>query len=162
MSLETAHSGIPDDRVLESCRGIPSRERMLRGPVAYIECLECIPCNPCEGACPFGAIKIGAVLSDAPVLNEELCVGCGSCIGKCSGLAITVINKAYSPEKASLELPYEYLPVPECGAEVDAVDRRGTAVCKATVNKVRMDTGTCIVTIVFDKEHADSVKSIRI
>lgn len=161
MSLGIAYTGIPNSEELANCKGIASQLRMQKGPVAHIECIECVPCNPCESACPFGAIKIGDAISNTPVLDEDKCIGCGNCIGKCSGLAITVINKAYSADMVSLELPYEYLPVPVCGEALNAVDRTGAIVCKAKIEKVRKDHGTCIVTIVFDKEYADVVKSIR-
>lgn len=157
-----SYSGIPSADELCSCRGIPSRERMEAGPVAVVECIQCIPCNPCESACPFGAIKVGSPMTNAPVLDEARCVGCGSCIAKCPGLAITVINLNAGDGLAALDFPYEYLPLPKAGDEVQAVDRSGAVVCPARVVSV---TGagsgeTAVVRIEFDRAEAGRVKSI--
>ena len=38
-----AYTGIPSAEELSSCAGIPTRERMAKGPVAVIECIQC-PC----------------------------------------------------------------------------------------------------------------------
>lgn len=64
-----AYTGIPSAEELGSCAGIPTRERMAKGPVAVIECIQCIPCNPCEMACPTGAISLGGAISNAPKLD---------------------------------------------------------------------------------------------
>lgn len=131
------------------------------GAKARIDCFECIPCNPCESACPVGAIKIGSAIYNTPALDTNICIGCGRCVSRCSGLAITVINRNYSDSDVSLELPYEYLPLPRLGSEVTAVDREGNAVCKARVEKIREDRNTHVIKIVFDKQYADIVRSIK-
>lgn len=59
-------TGIPSAEELRGASGIPSQERMKKGPVAVIECVQEIPCNPCENACPFGAIKIGDPITNCP------------------------------------------------------------------------------------------------
>lgn len=159
-----AYTGIPSAEELASCAGFPSAARMARGPVAMIECLQCIPCNPCEHACPTGAISLGGEISNAPRLDEEKCIGCGRCIAECPGLAISVINKAYAPGEASLDFPFEYLPLPRTGDSVQAVDRAGASVCAAKVLAVinpPENDGTAVVRIAFPLEYADRVKSIR-
>ena len=98
-----AYTGIPSAAELESCAGIPTRERMAKGPVAVIECIECIPCNPCELACPTGAISLGGSISNTPKLDGDKCIGCGKCIARCPGQAISVLNLAYSAEGAAAE-----------------------------------------------------------
>ena len=84
-----AYTGIPSAEELSSCAGIPTRERMAKGPVAVIECIQCIPCNPCEMACPTGAISLGGAISNAPKLDGDKCIGCGKCVARCPGQAIT-------------------------------------------------------------------------
>ena len=101
-----AYTGIPSAEELSSCAGIPTRERMAKGPVAVIECIQCIPCNPCEMACPTGAISLGGAISNAPKLDGDKCIGCGKCVARCPGQAITVLNMAYSADKATLDFPY--------------------------------------------------------
>ncbi len=157
------YTGIPSAAELAACKGIPSRERMERGAVAVIECVQCIPCNPCESACPFGAITVGSPMTNAPVLDGEKCIGCGSCIARCPGLAITVINLTHGENMATLDFPYEYLPLPEAGSTVTAVDRSGEAVCDAKVLSVSNTAPgeTCVVRIEFPSSQADRVKSIR-
>lgn len=78
-------TGIPSAEELRGASGIPSQERMKKGPVAVIECVQEIPCNPCENACPFGAIKIGDPITNLPVLDGEKCTGCGTCVAMCPG-----------------------------------------------------------------------------
>lgn len=144
--------------------GYPSEERFNKGPVAVIECTQEIPCNPCEFACPFGAISVGEPITNRPVLDEEKCIGCGVCIAKCPGLAIFVVDKTYSDEMASISFPYEFLPLPEKGEEVIAVDRSGEAVCKARVIKIdlsKKNDRTAVLSITVPREKSDVVRSIK-
>ncbi len=137
---------------------------MARGPVAQLECVQCIPCNPCEQACAAGAISVGNPITNRPVLDAEKCVGCGKCISKCPGLAITVIDMAYGNGLATLDFPYEYIPLPEPGDRVTAVDREGVPVCGAEVLSVSppaANGGTGIIRIAFPLAEADRVKSVR-
>ena len=159
-----AYSGVPSEEELAACPGVPSRARMARGAVAYIECVQCIPCNPCQQACPQGAITVGTPMTNMPVLDENKCVGCGRCVSKCPGLAITVINKACGGGLATLDFPYEYLPLPKVGDTVEAADRLGQAVCPARVLAVRSDggdEGTRVIRIEFPLDEADRVRTIR-
>ncbi|MFR5780390.1 MAG: NADH-quinone oxidoreductase subunit I [Oscillospiraceae bacterium] len=159
-----AYTGIPSAEELSSCAGIPTRERMAKGPVAVIECIQCIPCNPCEMACPTGAISLGGAISNAPKLDGDKCIGCGKCVARCPGQAITVLNLAYSADKATLDFPYEFLPLPAEGDTVRAVNRAGAPVCEAAVLSVRKpkeNDGTCVIRIAFPAEYAGEVKSIE-
>ena len=158
------YTGVPSAEELKNCPGVPSEERMRKGRVACVECVQEIPCNPCEHACPTGAIRLGGEISEAPSLDEEKCIGCGKCIAKCPGLAITVVNKAYAPGEASLDFPFEYLPLPGIGDSVQAVDRAGASVCEAKVLAVinpPENDGTAVIRIAFPLEYTDRVKSIK-
>ncbi|MGX8702567.1 4Fe-4S dicluster domain-containing protein [Caproiciproducens sp.] len=136
MSGELLSKGILTTEYLQSLSMFPSEERMKRGPVAVAECTEKIPCNPCEASCRFQAIYIGENISNTPKINFDACVGCGSCITACSGLAIFVLDKSYSDTYGTVSFPFEYLTELQEGDMVDAVDRSGQVVCKGTVKKI--------------------------
>ena len=143
---------------------IPSEKRFNKGPVAVVECIQQIPCNPCEAACKQEAIKIGEPITKLPVLNEERCTGCGLCIAKCPGLAIFVVDKAYSDLQATVAFPYEYTPLPKANQAVTAVNRQGEVVCDAMVLKVvnpKAYDKTPVVTVAIPKKYADEVRSIK-
>ena len=156
--------GFPTIEELEEYGRMPSEERYRKGPVAVIECLQEIPCNPCEAACKFGAIYVGMPITNLPVLNEEKCTGCGQCIAQCSGLAIFVVDKTYSETEATVSFPHEYLPLPEKGQRVRAVNRAGEYVCDATVLRIvnsKMNDHTPVVTVAIPQNFADDVRGME-
>lgn len=164
MNKGVMYTGIPSKEELAACPGVPTEERMAKGRVACIECVQEIPCNPCEGTCPVGAITVGEQITHLPVLHGEKCTGCGMCVANCPGLAITIIDKTYSDTEAVVEFPFEYLPLPEKGDTVDAVNRGGEVVCKGTVTsvkKLKAYAGTAVVGIAIPKEYADEVRSMK-
>ena len=157
-------TGIPSREELASFPGRPSEERMRKGRVAVVECLQEIPCNPCEPACRFGAIKIGENITALPCLDEELCTGCGQCVPQCPGLAIFIVNKSYSDTEATIDFPYEYLPLPNKGDTVEAVDRGGRTVCPGRVVRVTdlpANGGTNVVCLAVPKQYADEVRGMK-
>lgn len=150
------------DLVNSNC--YPSEERLNKGPVAVIECNEQIPCNPCEVACKFNAIKVGKPITNLPILDENLCTGCGLCISRCPGLAIFVIDKTYSDKEGIVSFPYEYFPLPEKGSIVEAVDRKGKIVCKGEIIRVlnpKKYDRTPVVSIKVPKEQIHEVRGIK-
>lgn len=158
------YTGVPTDQELSAFPGKPSEERMRKGRVAVVECLQEIPCNPCESSCKFGAIQIGENITALPCLNEEACTGCGLCVAQCPGLAIFIVNKAYTETEATVDFPFEYLPLPEKGDQVDAVNRAGQVVCRGrVVNVVNIpaNAGTSVVSLAIPKEFADEVRSMK-
>lgn len=164
MAEEFYEKGILTTKMIKEMGCYPSEERLKKGPVAVCECLEKIPCNPCETACRFGAITIGENIADTPKLNEEKCTGCGMCIAACSGLAIFIMDKSYSDEVGSVAFPYEYLPLPEVGAIVDAVDRSGKTVCKGKVKKIaqtKLSDRTTVITLEVPLDFVDEVRGIK-
>ncbi|MDR1247721.1 MAG: 4Fe-4S binding protein [Treponema sp.] len=159
------YAGFPSKEELAACPGVATAERMAKGPVAVIECVQRIPCNPCVGACPFGAIAMPGDLTMLPELDEDRCTGCGSCIPQCPGLAIFVVNMHYNAEEASVDFPYEYLPLPEKGMEVDAVNRAGERVCSARVlgaQKKESNDGTVVIRLAVPREYAGEVRSMKL
>lgn len=148
--------------VLKKKIGLPSRERLARGPVAIIECTEDIPCDPCVEACKLGAIS-KAGLTTPPDIDYEKCTGCASCVDVCPGLAIFVINMNYKEGKALVSIPYEMLPVPKRGERVDALDRSGKKIGVGEIVKVRKGRGaTFVVSVAIGKDLAMEARSIRI
>ena len=164
MTLKSTKSAITPMEVLKVAPGYPRDDAFSKGPMAVIECIEEIPCNPCEAACRFGAIRVGSRLTALPQLLVEKCTGCGRCIAACPGLAIFVVDNTYSECEALLSLPYEFLPVPDVGATVAALDRQGQQICKATVIRVdsRPRNNYCrVVSITVPKQYADLVRGIK-
>jgi len=122
---------------LDKLPGVPNAEYIKKGPVAVVECDEEIPCNPCETCCPRGAISIGDNINSLPLIDPDLCTGCGICIASCPGLAIFVVDGAFSENQALVSIPYEFEPLPSVGDVVDAFDRGGEYICEAKIIKVR-------------------------
>ncbi len=143
--------------------GIPSTQRLERGPIAIIECTQDIPCNPCEAACPHAAICVADPLTNLPVLDEEKCIGCGLCIASCPGLAIFVIDWTYSDTEALVSVPHEFLPIPAIGDEVEVTDSNGHVLGQAVVVQVQAVPafdGTMIVKLRVPKGYAEAVRAI--
>ena len=86
------------------------------------------------------------------------------CVAACPGLAIFLVDKSYSETEATVSFPFEYDPLPEPGAEVDALSRGGEYVCKGHVVKVmnpKKNDHTPVVTLAIPKEYADTVRTMR-
>jgi len=163
--MTLAKNGALSLEELAALPGMPSKERLAQGPVVVIECAQEIPCNPCEAACPNGAIKVGEPITNLPVLAEEKCTGCGLCIAACPGQAIFVIDMTYSEAEATVQLPYEFLPLPAKGDLVDGLDREGQKICTARVLKVlnpKKFDRTPVITIAVPKECAMAVRNIAL
>jgi len=114
----------------------PPIERINKGPVAVVECYQKIPCNPCQTACPTGAIRIGEDINDIPQRDENVCTGCGLCVAKCPGLSIMIVDGSKSQDTVEFRIPYEFLPLPEAGEKVVALDRAGQPIGEAKVIRV--------------------------
>ena len=164
MATGIIYDGYPSMDEIKEANGWPDEERFAKGPVAVVECVQQIPCNPCESACPLHAIHIGEPITNTPQVDREKCIGCGMCVAACPGLTIFLVDKSYSETEATVSFPFEYDPLPEKGAEIDALSRAGEYVCKGRVIKVmnpKKNDHTPVVTIAIPKEHADTVRTMR-
>jgi len=159
-------NGVLSEEELMELPGFPSLDVIEKGkPVAVIECAEKIPCNPCEASCSQGAITIGEDINNLPSLDAYKCTGCGLCIAACPGLAIFVVRKAYTESDALISIPYEFLPLPEAGEQVEALDREGKKICLAKVAQVRNSKKydrTPVVSFTVPKEKCMEVRHIRL
>ncbi|MGL6200805.1 MAG: (2Fe-2S)-binding protein [Lachnospiraceae bacterium] len=161
--MALANIGYMDIEELKSATGYPTEERMKKGPVAIAECIQEIPCNPCEGACKFGAISVGTPITTLPAVNFESCTGCAQCVARCPGLAIFIVDKSYSDTMGKVTFPHEYLPLPEKGQIIKAVDRSGHEICDCMVVKVLNPKGfdkTPVVTIEVPIEFVEHARGI--
>lgn len=145
-----SRKGYLSEQELENSPGVPSRERRRRGAVAVIECVQDIPCNPCETSCKAEAITVGEDITALPRLDGDKCIGCRTCIPICPGQAIFMVDESLPDGRAAVTMPYEFLPLPEKGEVVTALDRSGAELGDATVTEARktdrMDQ-TALVTI---------------
>jgi thioredoxin reductase/ferredoxin len=160
-SAQVRGTGILSDEELEKLPGVPGRGAFSDGKLAVLECAECIACNPCEDACPSGAIKVGNPITNLPSINSALCEGCGLCITACPGLAIFVVNSNFSETEGTVQLPYELLPLPSVGANVEALDRSGRPVGPGRIVDVKIARSfdrTALVTIAVAKDLVHEVR----
>ncbi|MEA1963924.1 MAG: 4Fe-4S binding protein [Candidatus Aerophobetes bacterium] len=156
-------TGVPTRKDLAGI--FPPKERLEKGPVAVIECFQRIPCDPCYTACRRGAIEEFEDINDLPRIDFERCNGCSVCVSKCPGLAIFIVDETYSEKEALIKLPFEFLPLPQKGEEVDALNRQGEVVGEAKVVKVqngRYEDKTPVISILVPKKLSMEVRNIRL
>jgi NADPH-dependent 2,4-dienoyl-CoA reductase/sulfur reductase-like enzyme/Fe-S-cluster-containing hydrogenase component 2 len=157
------YSGSLSMKELKKIPGVPSAGRLRKGPVAFLECSQKIPCNPCELACPRGAIRVGQPITNLPILEEDVCTGCGICIPSCPGLAIFTVDQNGAEGQAIVRIPYEFLPLPEVGSQIPARNREGEIITMAKVTKVstaKAHDRTAVVTLRVAQKFAWEVRAI--
>ena len=164
-NLKNICKGVVSIEEFKNTPGYPNKERMNKGPVPVIECKEEIPCNPCETFCKKKVIEVGEPITNLPKLvNLDACNNCGQCVVKCPGLAIFIVDKTYSKDKAAITIPYEFLPLPNEGEIVRSLNRRGEEVCDGQIIKVnssRNNNGTSLVKFTVPKEYAEKVRFFK-
>ncbi|MCL2152027.1 MAG: 4Fe-4S ferredoxin [Oscillospiraceae bacterium] len=154
--------GIPTKEDL--AKVFPSEERLKKGAVAILECFQEIPCNPCVNACKRGSITIPGDINHLPVLDAQICDGCGGCIPLCPGLAIFIVDITWSEDRALVKLPFENLPVPKSGQYAAGLNRAGQEVGWFEIIKVVPGGKTNLtytITLAVPQDLAMEVRSIR-
>jgi len=157
-------TGVPAAEELEVSPGYSSPEALAEGPKAVIECTQDIPCNPCELACKKKAIRVGDPITNLPAFFADRCDGCGHCIPVCPGQAVFRVDLAYQKGKATVSLPYEFLPIPKKGDLVRGVNRAGEVVCDGEVLKIQKPKSfdhTTVITISVPIDFGMEVRSIK-
>jgi Fe-S-cluster-containing hydrogenase component 2 len=133
--------------------------------LVIVECPQRIPCNPCHTGCPTRAIMEFADINDIPKVDYSKCTGCAMCVAKCPGLACFVADLTYGgDEEALLKLPYEMLPLPDEGEEVECLNREGKVVSKGKVLKIvePWKDKTKVVHVAVPKSLVMEIRAIRV
>lgn len=144
---------------------LPTEERLGSGPVAIAECFQNIPCDPCYHSCKQGAIQAFNDINERPQIDFDKCNGCGSCMSRCPGLAIFVVDATYSDTEAVVKIPYEFLPLPEINDVVTAINRAGEPVGEAKVIKVqntKVQDRTALVWLAVPKDLMMEVRHFKV
>ncbi len=124
-------TGVPS---LEQIKSIFPDEKVLQRSKVIIECYEEIPCNPCSTSCPFDAIFIPEDINQRPQVNYDKCTGCGICVYSCPGLAI--FNLKVEVEYNKFKIAYEFVPYPEKGEIMHAINRSGEIIGECEITNV--------------------------
>ena len=157
-TLNFRSTGIIGTEELRKLGLLPPEERLAKGPVAIVECPELIPCNICVDACHLKAITMEKII-DIPKVDWEKCIGCGTCVALCPGLAIFVVDLS-KPDKALVTVPHEFLPAPKVSEEVWLLGRDGRRLGKGRVVRAWERNKTWVVTVEVPKELAMEVRAI--
>ena len=142
----------------------PPAERLSKGPCAMVECYQKIPCNPCATSCPFGAFTKDNDINELPVIDYTRCTGCGVCVSHCPGLAIFIVDLSGEGDQGVVRIPYEMLPLPEEGEQVQGLGRDGSTVCSARVQRVQNAANqdrTPIIWLEVPKAHVMDVRHFQ-
>ncbi|MDR1020659.1 MAG: 4Fe-4S dicluster domain-containing protein [Synergistaceae bacterium] len=144
---------LPPDKLWES----------KKNGLVIIECPQRIPCNPCNTSCPAGAVKPFEDINDLPSVDYAKCTGCALCVATCPGLACFVVDLSFSNERALIKLPYEMLPLPDPGDEVECLDRVGEAVGPGRVEAVLepLKDSTKVLVVSVKKNLILDVRAVR-
>lgn len=128
----------------------------------FIDCPQGIPCNPCMSICKVGAIVVEN-LTERPQTDPDKCVGCNNCVAGCSGQACFLIDEDYSETEATIDFPFEFLPVPIIGEEREARDNEGSTICIGHVVEVLKRKnwyGTMVVRLAVQKDLVYKVRGM--
>ena len=87
------------------------------------------------------------------------------CVAKCPGLACFVVDLTYGGEdEALIKLPYEMIPCPEEGTEVECLNRVGEPAATGIIVKVQepQRDKTLVVYVAVPKSLVLDIRAIRV
>ena len=108
---------------------------------------------------------VGEDINALPRVDHSKCNGCTICVSRCPGLAIFVIDEKYSEAESAVTMPYEFLPLPQKGDTVEALDRHGRSCCQAKVIRVvntKAQDKTPLVTLAIPKGREKDVRFFKL
>ena len=153
----------------EPCPGaeMPPKElwETKKNGLVIIECPQRIPCNPCASSCPTGAIRPFVDINDTPLIDYEKCIGCAKCVAQCPGLACFVVDLTWGEaDEALMKLPFEMLPVPIEGTDVDCLNRLGEAVARGKILRVTepLKDRTRVIHVIVPKDLVMDIRAVRV
>ena len=91
-------------------------------------------------------------------------MGCDNCVAACPGQACFLVDEDYAPGLATIDFPYEYLPLPEPGQEFWARDNMGRDICRGTIVQVLSRpqwSGTRVVRMAVPREQVYLVRGME-
>ncbi|MGB9724021.1 MAG: FAD-dependent oxidoreductase, partial [Chloroflexia bacterium] len=140
------------------------------GVFPVLHCLQEIPCDPCVTACPRGLIHIEGDIRRTPTFVVEDpkkgCTGCGRCVIRCPGLAITLVDYRRDAEYPTVTLPYEFLRESlEVGDRVTVLDTEGHVLGEVEVIGVQArqaNDRTIAVQVRAPREYARRIAGLRV
>ena len=143
-AADVPRSWLDTEKVLKSRPGktYPLKIKEAQRPFQpVIRCVQEIPCNPCVEVCPLGHIQIPSdSIMDLPKYSGGECLGCGSCVLICPGLAITLLFRDYDPDRkhALVIMPYEMdMGTVRMGGRVETVDMEGRDIGEGIVKGIK-------------------------
>ncbi len=113
-----------DLTTLQQFSGVPKAKHLAQ-PAPSIECIEQIGCDLCAKACPVGAIQLGKIPRNAPILDESLCTSCGICVQACPSQTISLLHLQEQKTISQIVLPWRGRKPWKVGQSAVAVNRRG-------------------------------------
>lgn len=152
-------TGVPN---LEQIKSRFPSKKYLKKAKAITECYEEIPCNPCSTSCPFEAITIGGDINTPPKVEFDKCTGCGICVFNCPGLAIFTVQEL--DDSLMFKIPYEFVPYPNQGEIVHAINRAGEIIGEVIIEKVLISVKqdkTALLHVIVQKELLHDFITIR-
>ena len=144
-------TGIVTKEELTKLKLLPPEKVLTKKRIAFVECVESIPCDACKFSCKFDAV-IKPTITAPPLIDWEKCTGCMRCVIECPGLTIFMVDGRKDKDEVIVIIPFEFVPFPKKGDEMQLLDREGKPVGKGVVTltmdpKHNQQTGLVGITV---------------